>query len=193
MPINELDLLLTYKCNLECDHCFVFGSPDAKGVMKLLDIEEILNQAEKVGSIEWIYIEGGEPVLYYPILLWGMREAKKRGFKTGFITNAYWATSVEDAKEWLRPIAEIGIQNAIISDDLFHYGKDEENLARYAVQASKELGIPVSNISIDDPKQYTKEKEWKGKPVMEGAVLFKGRPAEKLAEGLPRKPWETFD
>lgn len=193
VPIKEIDLLLTYKCNLECDHCFVFGSPDAKGVMKISDIDEILNQAEKVGSIEWIYIEGGEPVLYYPILLWGLREAKKRGFKTGFITNAYWATSVEDAKEWLKPIAKIGIQDAIISDDLFHYGKEEENLSKYAVQACKELRIPVSSISIEDPKHYSEEKEWKGKPVTEGAVLFKGRPAEKLVENLPRKPWETFN
>jgi len=193
MPITEIDLLLTYKCNLECDHCFVFGSPDATGVMKLSDIEEILNQTEKVGSVEWVYIEGGEPVLYYPVLLYGLKEAKKRGFKTGFITNSYWATSVEDAKEWLRPIAEIGIQDAIISDDLFHYGEDEENLARYAFQAGKELGIPVSNIRIENPKHYMKEKEWKGKPVTEGAVLFKGRPVEKLVEGLPRKPWQEFD
>jgi len=31
MSMNELDLLLAYKCNMECDHCFVFGSPDATG------------------------------------------------------------------------------------------------------------------------------------------------------------------
>ena len=136
MPINELDLLLTYKCNLECDHCFVFGSPNAKGVMKISDIREILNEAKKIKTIDWICIEGGEPVLYYPILLWGLREAKRLGFKTGFITNAYWATSVEDAKEWLRPISEIGVSDMIISDDLFHYGKEEENLSKHAFQAA---------------------------------------------------------
>lgn len=193
MPINELDLLLTYKCNLQCDHCFVFGNPDAKGVMKLTDINDILNQADRTGNIEWIYIEGGEPVLYYPILLHALRESRKHGFKTGFITNSYWATSIEDAKEWLRPIAEIGIQDAVVSDDLFHYAKDEENLAKHAFQACKQLGIPTSNIRIEDPKQYMKQKEWKGKPVTEGAVLFKGRPAEKLVQGLPRKPWKTFN
>jgi hypothetical protein len=193
MPINELDLLLTYKCNLECDHCFVFSSPDARGVMKIADIREILEEAKKIRSIEWIYIEGGEPVLYYLILLWGLREAKKLGFKTGFITNAYWATSIEDAKEWLKPISEIGISDAIISDDLFHYGKEEENLSKYAFQAAKELGVPASNISIEQPKEYMAGKEWKGKPVTEGAVLFKGRPVEKLVEGLPRRPWHEFD
>jgi MoaA/NifB/PqqE/SkfB family radical SAM enzyme len=193
MPINELDLLLTYKCNFECDHCFVFGSPDAAGVMKISDIREILKQARKIEGIDWIVIEGGEPVLYYQILLWGLTEAKRQGFKTGFITNAYWATSIEDAKEWLKPLSITGVSDAIISEDLFHYGEEEENLSAYAFEAAKELGMPVSKISILQPKDYIIGKEWKGKPIREGAVLFKGRPAEKLVEGLPRKPWQEFD
>ncbi len=193
VPINQLDLLLTYKCNLECDHCFVFGSPNATGTMKISDIREILKQAKRTKTVDWIYIEGGEPVLYYPILLWGLREARKEGFKTGFITNAYWATSIEDAKEWLKPISEIGISQAVISDDLFHYSREEENLSKYAFEAAKELGVPFSNISIEQPKEYMSQKEWKGKPVRDGAVLFKGRPVEKLVEGLPRRPWQEFD
>ncbi len=193
MPINELDILLTYKCNLECDHCFVYSHPNAKGVMEISGIRAMLKEAEKIGSVEWIYFEGGEPVLYYPIMLWGLREAKRLGYKTGFITNAYWAISVEDAKEWLRPICEIGVSDVVISDDAFHYGKEEENLAKHAYQATKELCLPVSTIMIEDPKEYLVGKNWKGKPVTEGAVLFKGRAAEKLVEGLPRKPWEEFD
>jgi hypothetical protein len=38
-----------------------------------------------------------------------------------------------------------------------------------------------------------KEKQWRGEPVREGAVLFKGRPAEKLIEGVPKRPWKEFD
>jgi hypothetical protein len=193
VPISELDLLLTYKCNLECDHCFVFGSQDATGTMKISDVREILKQARRIKSVDWICIEGGEPVLYYPILLWGLREAKKQGFKTGFITNAYWATSVEDAKEWLKPVSKIGISDLIISDDLFHYSNEEENLSKYAFQAAEELGIPVSRISIEQPKKYMLQREWRGMPVRNGTVLFKGRPAEKLVEGLPKRPWQEFD
>ncbi len=191
--MNELDLLLTYKCNYECDHCFVCSSPDSEGVMKIINIRAILREAKKIGTIEWIVFEGGEPVLYYPIMMWGLKEAKKAGYKTGFITNSYWATSVEDAKEWLKPISKIGVSDVVISDDAFHYGEEEENLAKYAYEAAKELGLPVSKITIQDPKKYMISREWKGKPVKEGAVLFKGRAVEKLVEGLPRKPWRKFD
>ena len=31
MKLTGLHLLLTYQCVLECDHCFVWGSPWQKG------------------------------------------------------------------------------------------------------------------------------------------------------------------
>lgn len=193
MAIIGIHLLLTYQCTFECDHCFVYSCPEAKGVMTISDIRQILTEARRVGNIEWIYFEGGEPFLYYQTMLWGLRAAKDYGFKRGIVTNAYWATSVEDAKEWLAPISEIGVSDLSISDDAYHYGETEENLAKYARVAAEELGLPVGKISIEDPKEYLKEIEWKGKPVVKGRVLFKGRAVEKLTAGLPKKPWTAFD
>jgi len=161
--------------------------------MKISDIRQILNEAKQLGNIKSIYFEGGEPFLYYQTMLWGLRAAKDYGFKRGIVTNAYWATSVEDAKAWLTPISEIGISDLSISDDAHHYGETEENLARYAYEAAKDLGLPVGKITIEDPKKYMKEIEWKGKPVVKGKVLFKGRAVEQLVEGLPTKPWTEFD
>ena len=193
MSITGLHLLQTYKCNFECDHCFVYCRPEAKGVMTISDIRRILAEAEQVGNIGGICFEGGEPFLYYPTMLWGLRAAKDCGFRRLIVTNAYWATSLEDAEEWLTPISEIGIHDLAISDDVYHYGEDEENLAKYAYEAAKDLKLPVGTITIEDSKKYLEECEWKGKPVVGGKVQFKGRAVEKLAEGLPTKPWTEFD
>jgi hypothetical protein len=125
-------------------------------------------------------------------MLYGLKAAKELGFKTGIVTNAYWATSIEDAKEWLKPIAAIGLSDLSISDDVYHYGKTEENLAQYAYEAAKATNLPVGKISIEDPKKYMDKIEWKGKPVVKGAVMFKGRAAEKLVEGVPTRPWREF-
>jgi pyruvate-formate lyase-activating enzyme len=73
--------------------------------MTLRTIEEILNQARDVGSVEWIYFEGGEPFLYYAVLLEGVRMSRGLGFRVGIVSNGYWATESEDALEWLRPLA----------------------------------------------------------------------------------------
>jgi MoaA/NifB/PqqE/SkfB family radical SAM enzyme len=192
MPITGLHLLLTYQCNFECDHCFVFSGPHAKGVMKIADLRQILDEADKLGYIEWIYFEGGEPFLYYQTMVWGLQEAKKRGYKIGVVTNSYWATSIEDAKEWLRPISDIGIDYLSVSDDIYHYGENSENLAKYAYQAATELGLPVGTIELEDIRKHSEEIEWKGKPVEAGNIQFKGRAVEKLTEGMPRKPWTEF-
>ena len=93
MTLSGLHLLLTYQCNLECDHCFVWGSPWQSGTMTLDVIREALDQAADLGSVKWIYFEGGEPFLYYPVLLEGVRRAAGRGFKVGIVSNGYWATA----------------------------------------------------------------------------------------------------
>ena len=67
--------------------------------MTLKSIEEILKQAESPGSVRSIYFEGGEPFLYYPIMLRGIRRAAEKGYSVGVVTNGYWATGAEDAAE----------------------------------------------------------------------------------------------
>ena len=75
MKLSGLHLLLTYQCDLECDHCFVWGSPWQNGTMTLRNIRKILQQAKEVDTIKWIYFEGGEPFLYYPILIRAVKES----------------------------------------------------------------------------------------------------------------------
>jgi len=193
MVITGLHLIQTYKCNFECDHCFVYSGPEARGVMKISDIHRILAEAKKTEIVEWIYFEGGEPFLYYQAMLWGLRKARDYGFKTGIVTNAYWATSVKDAEEWLKPIVETGISGLSVSDDAYHYGEAEENLAKHAYEAAENVGLSAGKITIEDPKKYMREIEWKGKPIVEGRVQFKGRAVEKLVADLPRRPWSRFD
>jgi MoaA/NifB/PqqE/SkfB family radical SAM enzyme len=59
--LTGIHFLLSYKCDLECDHCFVYSSPRAKGIFILSQIREVFNEIKKIGTIEWIYFEGGEP------------------------------------------------------------------------------------------------------------------------------------
>src|SRR3989304_5857019 len=99
MNLRGLHLLLTYQCNLECDHCFVWGSPWQDGTMTIQDIRRILHQARDVGTIDWIYFEGGEPFLYYPILLHGVRIAAHMKFRVGVVSNGF-----NDPNETLPPL-----------------------------------------------------------------------------------------
>ena len=140
MKLTGLHFLLTYQCNFECDHCFVWGGPKQKGTFTLDQIRHVLQQAKEVGTVESIYFEGGEPFLYYPILLQAVREAKHFGFEVGLVSNGYWALSVDDAIEWLRPFAGL-IDDLSVSSDEYHYDERLSRQARNACAAAEQLGI----------------------------------------------------
>ena len=189
--LKGIHFLLTYTCNYSCDHCFLYCSPSSQGTFTLKQIKEVLHEAKKIETVEWIYFEGGEPFLYYPIMVEGAKLAKEKGFKVGIVTNSYWATSIEDAEIWLIPFSKLGVDNISISDDTFHYEDEKQNLSKIAKKASENLKLPAMTISIEEP--IVKKEQEKGKPVISGGAMFKGRAVENLIEGLPKRPWEDLN
>lgn len=173
-PLTGLHLLLSYECNYECDHCFVWGGPSQGGTMSMRTIERILEQAEDLGTIEWIYFEGGEPFLFYDLLCTGVQLANQRGFRVGIVSNAFWATTQEKALEYLQPLAGM-VEDLSISDDNYHGSGDGPRETLLARQTAEQLGIPVDFIHIKKTD-----------------VVHRGRAAAKLAPTLETKPWEQF-
>ena len=191
MKLTGLHFLLTYQCNFECDHCFVWGGPWQTGVMTLEQVRNALRQAQELGSISSIYFEGGEPFLYYPILLKAVQEAASMGFQVGLVSNAYWAITPEDAMEWLTPFAGL-LQDLSVSSDLFHYSEPLSRQPRNAIQAAHSLGIPIGTISIAQPEATDAMPAVGQLPLEESGVMYRGRASEKLAPRVPWKSWISF-
>lgn len=191
--LTGIHFLLTYECNFECDHCFLFCGPRAGGTFTLEQMRKVFDEIVKIGTVESVYFEGGEPFIYYPLMMEGIRMADEKGMKIGIVTNAYWATAVEDAGLWLNPLLKYLTECLSLSDDLYHHESKDDNPARRAYEAAKILNLPVNAITIDEPDvKYVVGKDKKGEPVVEGNVLFKGRAAEKLTKGLPAREWDSF-
>jgi hypothetical protein len=193
MKLTGIHFLLSYQCTYACDHCFVWGSPEAKGTMTLAQVRDVLRQAQELGTVEMVYFEGGEPFLYYPIMIEGLREADAMGFKKGIVSNCYWGTSVEDALHWLRPIAEIGLDFLSLSSDLYHGDEVLNQTVRNGVEAAQQLSISEGVITIEVPEGCAVYDEaTKGQPIEGGPVRFRGRAAVNLTEGVARRPWNEF-
>jgi len=192
IELSGIHILLTYTCTSECDHCFVWGSPFQEGTLSLDRLDEILDQAEELRTVEWIYFEGGEPFLFHPVLVKAVETAAGAGFKVGLVSNAYWATEVRDALEWLRPLEGL-VQDLSVSSDLFHHSEEQDRLAENAVAAAEELGIPIGTISIAQPEGSGTDGPVGQLPLGESPVRFRGRAVEKLAGEAPKKPWESFN
>ena len=187
--LSGLHILLTYQCTYECDHCFVWGSPRQTGTLTLAQIEYILQQAKEAG-VTSIYFEGGEPFLYYAVLVQAVRQAANMGFSVGIVSNAYWANSVADAEEWLRPF--VGrLSDLTVSSDLFHCDECLGERPQNALVAAKWLNIPTGMISIAQPNAEAKQSL--GQIEDEGAVMYRGRAAVNLTSRAASYPWERFD
>ena len=191
MKLSGLHLLLTYECNYECDHCFVWGSPWQTGTMTLENIRQILLQAVELGTINSIYFEGGEPFLYYAIMLRGIQEAVDHGFKVGIVTNCYWATEVDDALVWLRTLEGL-VQDLSISSDLYHGSEELFRKAQNACQAAEKLEIPIGVISVAQPEVSDAVSAIGQLPSGESSVMYRGRAAEKLVTLAEKRPWQEY-
>ncbi len=190
MRLSGVHLLLTYQCTFECDHCFVWGSPRQEGTMTLKTMRHVLDQARALGTVEWIYFEGGEPLLFYPVLVRGVEEAAAGGFRVGLVSNAYWATSPEDAETWLQPFAHT-ISDLSLSSDLYHATERLSQQVRDARSAAENLGIPVNVVSIAQPESGAGGGTGQ-LPHGESGVMFRGRAAATLASRAPHRPWREF-
>lgn len=188
MKLKGIHLLLTYQCIMECDHCFVWSSPSSQETMTLKQIGELLHEAKKLGTVKWVWFEGGEPFLYYRIMLKGLGKAAKMGFKIGVLSNAYWATCLEDALEWLRPLAELGVADLGLSSDPYHGEDMEAERVKNGVEAALKLGMHVSVMATAKLPDKLVEL-----PGGVGELMYRGRAAEKLLEEAPRKAWSEFE
>ena len=185
-----LHVLLTYECPWECDHCFTWSSPRQSGTMTIARFERILDQAAAVGSIEWMYFEGGEPFLYYATLRHAVNAAVARGFKVGIVSNAFWANGPDEAIEAL---GDLGgkVLDLSLSCDAYHGGPDHERRVGWVRDAALALGMPCDVIRVAEPGASVASP--KGQlPRGTSGVMFRGRAAAKLADGVPQLPAAQF-
>ncbi|MBW1845150.1 MAG: radical SAM protein [Deltaproteobacteria bacterium] len=191
MRLTGVHLLLTYECNFECDHCFVWGSPRQQGTMSPEQICEVLEQSKRLGTVEWVYFEGGEPFLDPPKLVEAVQRANRMGFRVGIVSNGFWATTVEEAMTHLEPLAG-QVEDLSVSSDLYHADESSTPETRNAREAAQQLGIPVDFISIERPEVEDPTAVIGQTPAGDSGVMHRGRAAAKLSGYVAKTPWDRF-
>jgi len=193
LKLKGVHFLLTYRCDLECNHCFVWGSPKARGVFTVKQIKDILAEAKKLETVDCVSLEGGEPFMYYPIMIKAVEEAEKLGFRVEILSNCYWASCPEDAVEWLLPIAEAKDVELGLSSDLYHGESWQIEEVKNAVKAANGLNVKVGILAIKYPNADVPcPSEIEGAKVGLYELMYKGRAASKLAVDADKKSWREF-
>lgn len=191
MKLTGVHLLMTYRCTRDCDHCFVWGSPEQRGTMSIDSIKQILEQARDTGTVDRIYFEGGEPFQFYAVMLSGVRVASRMGFKVGIVSNAYWAVGPSDAVEYLGPLAGL-IDDFTISADWYHWSPELRLNVANACKAARELSIPFNVICILCPEWLGADCDLEDIRVEQAPLMYRGRAAARLGPDVPKSPWLSF-
>jgi MoaA/NifB/PqqE/SkfB family radical SAM enzyme len=119
-------------------------------------IESIFNQLKKVSSFKVVVFTGGETTLQKEKLVKGLNLARDNGWSTRVVTNAWWATSKEEAEKFVKELVAEGLNEINTSFDDYHAKFVSIDNIVHFVEATFSNNIkPVISTIIDNYSKYT--------------------------------------
>ncbi len=196
MPfLRNIGFIMTYRCQIACPHCIIEAGPHRKEEMLLADsfnwIQQIASYRD--GYIKVLSLTGGEPFYNIDNLKKIAAFGETCGLLVSAVTNAFWATSQEEAVRVLRELC--AIKMLAISTDVYHQESIPFERVKNAVFASKECNIPY-NIAVctenENDSEYKeilrKLHEITGIDTINTAVTF---PAGRALKRLGTQKYQT--
>ena len=138
----RLGLILTYRCNAECRHCFFEAGPRREETISHELGIKAINETAKLGA-EWVSLTGGESMLEPELVSYFIKHASELGLKTEIVSNGYWATSIQEANRLLKPLKDLGLDALNLSIDDFHQEYIPLTSVKNAYWAAQGLGIKI--------------------------------------------------
>jgi len=201
-----IDFLVTFRCPSRCKHCCYRAGPERKGNMQSRDVQRYLEELSNTQTLESVGAHGGEPFLYFELLLSFFRKARELGIdKRWVITNGFWAKTNKIARMKLEKLKNAGLKSITFSVDGFHQEFIPLDTVKKGIKASTKIGferVCVDSYFLgcpDNKNSYnlTTKRALEELSNMEGVEFhlrkadFEGRGAElankiELKEEIPR-------
>jgi len=158
MNIKGLDYLLTFECNSRCRHCCYLAGPQRPGFISPDQAEQWLTELYEIQPLQTITIHGGEPFLYFDVMLHVLKKARGLGVqKRWVITNGFWAKDYDIAKEKLTVLKEAGLTAITFSVDAFHQEYVPFDNVRIAIECAAQ--IDLETVAIDSYFLFAEERK----------------------------------
>lgn len=120
LAISGITWIISYRCNLNCQHCFF----DVKGPLNVLSHDlarEALNSLEQSEPLAWQHVSGGEPLLFEDELHRLLEVIQEHGSKTvGIASNGFWGETQQRAQQTVEQLKTRGVNGVCLSADSYH-------------------------------------------------------------------------
>ena len=205
--LEKIEFVVTYACTGRCKHC---SEGDHTVCGEHISPEIAADAVRKIATeydIKTVMTFGGEPLLYPEPVYAVMSVATELDIKKRqIITNGYFTKSRDKMCEVVRRLADIGVNDLLLSVDAFHQETIPLDVVKDFAREALTCGIPMRLqpawlVSADDDNPYNKRtreildsfSEMKI-PVSEGNVIFpEGNAKKYLSEyfacGAPENPY----
>ena len=154
--LNNMGLMMTYRCQVACPHCVVEAGPHRTEEVDLAEARDWVAQMAgyRNGRVQMLSLTGGEPFYAVDKLAEISDFAANLGLVASVVTNAHWATTPGTAVQMLRRLP--GICMIGISADPHHQRVIPFDRVVNAIGAAQTCGIPhrvlVATESETDPE-----------------------------------------
>lgn len=136
------NFIVTYRCTAACDHCLFRSSPERTGVIQLSDVQRNLKDLLGNYPAQRVHFTGGEPLLYFDLVVRLIEEAKAQGVSARTITtNGFWGENPETALKYTTRLKDAGLSRIHISVDVFHQAFVPFDSVRGALRAAQEVDL----------------------------------------------------
>lgn len=150
MPISFQSLVIesTSQCNARCAMCYQSAGPkgsDTRGIstISLDDIKILIHDGMDIKTLNKnFHLSGGEAFLNVDDCVEVFDTARKEGYTVlSTTTNAYWAESLDSAKEICSRLRNAGLTQMEVSWDFWHQPYISANAVSNSLVACSELNI----------------------------------------------------
>jgi hypothetical protein len=215
MPVlspHDVGIILSYRCHTACKHCLYNCGPGwEKEPMSTETLREALQAITTWPRAPQVHFTGGEPFLFFPLLLEGVKRATQLGITSYVETSAQWCLDSNEAAQRFQTLREAGLQAVLISCSPFHAETIPPLRTLEAVHAALEvfgsegviLYLPdflrvIQAFDLDRPTPLSRYEErygvegarrilWQGYSIISG-----GRSGYELGHIAPRRAAEAF-
>ena len=145
MPfLKNIGIVMTYKCQVMCPHCQIEAGPhrseEVTPKVAFNWIRQIANYRDSYVKV--LSLTGGEPFYNIEYLKLIADYGEQNGLFVTVVTNAYWASSREEAIRILRSIPSIKMLS--FSTDVYHQKSIPFGKVRNAILAAQDCDIPYT-------------------------------------------------
>jgi len=184
---RTLSIMLTYRCTAACGNCGTFSSPNDKAEVGLEAVFKAIDEAEKLNFLNVVFT-GGEATLYMENLISGIKYAKEKKFPVRLVTNAHWASSIEQTQKIVNHFLEAGLDEINFSTGDEHLKFIPIENIYNAVSTATELGL--RNVLVYEKRDHPNS----SCGLIENTIIeLTNEQKRKKWFSLIRGPWMPMD